>query len=79
MVHNDSIGKGADADWSRIPLTDEMGERDQEGEAQRLSERTLTPFDIEMTSSSEEENIVDNRRLIKNKAYKNTGGGGRIR
>ena len=37
-VHNDSLGQSAEPDWSRTPLTEEMGGRDQEGGAQRPSE-----------------------------------------
>jgi hypothetical protein len=50
----------------RTPLTEEMGGRDQEGEAQRPSEPTLPPFDIEMSSSSGEENQTITERNIQN-------------
>ena len=43
-VHNDSLGRSAEPDWSRNPLTEEMGGRDQEGEALRPSEPTSLPL-----------------------------------
>ncbi len=72
-VHNDSLGQGAEHDWSRTPLTEEMGGRDQEGEAQRLSEPTLPLFDIEMSSSSEEEIHMEKKYKLRTKSIKTPG------